>query len=67
MKRIAALLDFSLDRTGKKYASEDPKLLEHRVLNALQVEVLAGLTAGERVIISDYDGLERVERVDLTR
>jgi regulator of protease activity HflC (stomatin/prohibitin superfamily) len=38
-KRIAALLDFSLDRTGKKYASEDPKLLELRVLNALQAEV----------------------------
>jgi hypothetical protein len=38
-KRIAALLDFSLDRSGKKYVSEDPKLLEQQVLNALQVEV----------------------------
>ena len=34
--------------------------------NAEQVEVLAGLSAGERVITSDYDGLERIERIDLT-
>jgi hypothetical protein len=38
-KRIANLLDFSLDRTGKKHVAEDPKLLEQRVMNALQVEV----------------------------
>jgi HlyD family secretion protein len=35
--------------------------------NALQVEILSGLAAGERVIVSGYDGLERVERIDLTR
>jgi HlyD family secretion protein len=35
--------------------------------NALQVEILSGLSVGERVITSDYDGLERVERIDLTR
>jgi HlyD family secretion protein len=33
--------------------------------NAEQVEVLAGLTAGERVIVSDYTGLERIDRIDL--
>jgi hypothetical protein len=42
-QRIAALLDFSLDRTGKHYASEDPKRLEQRVLNALQVEVKSNI------------------------
>jgi HlyD family secretion protein len=33
--------------------------------NAEQVEVLANLTAGERVIVSDYTGLERIDRIDL--
>lgn len=35
--------------------------------NAEQVEVLAGLAPGERVIVSDYTGFERIERIDLTR
>jgi len=30
-----------------------------------QLEVLGGLIAGERVITSDYTGLDRVERIDL--
>jgi HlyD family secretion protein len=33
--------------------------------NAEQVEVLSGLAAGERVIVSDYSGLERIDRIDL--
>ncbi len=33
--------------------------------NADQAEVLGGLSAGERVIVSDYAGLERVDRVDI--
>jgi HlyD family secretion protein len=33
--------------------------------NAEQVEILAGLAADERVIISDYTGLERIDRIDL--
>ena len=33
--------------------------------NAEQVEILGGLTAGERVITSDYNGLERIDRIDL--
>ncbi len=33
--------------------------------NADQVEVLAGLKPGDRVITSDYTGLEKVDRVDL--
>ena len=35
--------------------------------NAEQVEVLAGLKPGERVITSDYAAFEKVDRVDLTR
>jgi HlyD family secretion protein len=30
-----------------------------------QLEVLSGLVAGDRVITSDYTGLDRVERIDL--
>jgi HlyD family secretion protein len=33
--------------------------------NAEQVEVLSGLAAGEQAIISDYTGLERIDRIDL--
>jgi HlyD family secretion protein len=33
--------------------------------NAEQVEILGGLTVSERAIISDYTGLERIERIDL--
>lgn len=35
--------------------------------NAEQVEVLSGLEPGERVIASDYTGLDRIDRIDLTR
>ncbi|HKU12976.1 MAG TPA: efflux RND transporter periplasmic adaptor subunit [Steroidobacteraceae bacterium] len=34
--------------------------------NADQVEILGGLAAGDRVIVSDYAGLERIERIELT-
>jgi len=33
--------------------------------NAEQVEVLSNLAPGERVIVSDYTGLERIDRIDL--
>ncbi len=35
--------------------------------NAEQVEILGGLAPGERVIISDYSGLERIDRIDLEK
>ncbi len=35
--------------------------------NSEQVEVLSGLRTGERVITSDYQGLEKIDRVDLTK
>ncbi len=33
--------------------------------NAEQVEVLSGLAPGERIIVSDYAGLEHIDRIDL--
>lgn len=33
--------------------------------NVDQVEVLSGLAVGDRAIISDYTGLERIDRIDL--
>jgi|WetSurMetagenome_2_1015567.scaffolds.fasta_scaffold100643_1 HlyD family secretion protein len=35
--------------------------------NSDQVEILNGLSAGERVITSDYTPFEKIDRVDLTR
>jgi HlyD family secretion protein len=35
--------------------------------NAQQVEILGGLAAGDRVIVSDYSGLERIDRIELTK
>lgn len=35
--------------------------------NSEQVEVLGGLTAGERVIVSDYRGFDRIDRIVLTQ
>jgi HlyD family secretion protein len=32
--------------------------------SAEQLEIVAGLAAGERVMVSDYRGLERIERID---
>jgi HlyD family secretion protein len=63
-----------LERSGGDWAfvlDPDGRHARHRHIrtgrrNALQIEILAGLAAGEGVITSDYDGLERVERIDLT-
>jgi len=33
--------------------------------NAEQVEILSGLQPGDRVITSDYTGLEKIDRVNL--
>jgi HlyD family secretion protein len=55
---------FVLDRDGHS-AQRRPIRLGRR--NARQVEVLEGLSAGDRVVTSDYSGLERFERIDLTR
>jgi HlyD family secretion protein len=53
---------FVLDATGNTAQRRRVKLGRR---NAEQVEVLAGLDPGERVITSDYTGLERIDRIDL--
>lgn len=50
---------------GGRHADKRPIKIGRR--NADQVEVLAGLKAGERVITSDYTGYDKVERVVLTK
>jgi HlyD family secretion protein len=53
---------FVLDATGNTAQRRRVKLGRR---NAEQVEVLAGLEPGERVITSDYTGLDRIDRIDL--
>ncbi|HTV80020.1 MAG TPA: efflux RND transporter periplasmic adaptor subunit [Steroidobacteraceae bacterium] len=62
-----------LERSGGDWAfvlRGDGRSAERRRIkvgrrNAEQVEILSGLAAGERVITSDYSGLERIDRIDL--
>jgi HlyD family secretion protein len=35
--------------------------------NPGQLEILAGLAAGEQVIVSDYSGLDRVDRITIVK
>jgi HlyD family secretion protein len=53
---------FVLDAGGH---TADRRRVELGRRNAEQVEVLGGLAAGERVLVSDYTGLERIDRVIL--
>lgn len=70
-KRLASLLDFSVDGNGK-YRSDDPQKLEERLVNATQV--LAGaiikqlplreaLAAGDRLVAEVTQGLRDAEAV----
>jgi HlyD family secretion protein len=62
-----------LERTGGDWIfvlAKDGKSALRRTIkigrrNAEQVEVLSGLAVGEQAIISDYTGLERIDRMDL--
>ena len=64
-----------LERTGGDWVfvvSADGRSAHRRTIkpgrrNAEQLEVLENLAPGDRVIISDYSSLERIERVDLTQ
>jgi len=57
-----------LERSGGDYAfviAQDGRTAERRRIklgrrNAEQVEVLEGLAAGDRVVVSSYDGLDRI-------
>jgi HlyD family secretion protein len=75
--RTATLLPAGafLERTGGDWIfalAKDGKSALRRTIkigrrNAEQVEVLSGLAVGEQAIISDYTGLERIDRIDLTK
>jgi len=62
-----------LERTGGKWIfvlaanahSAQRRAIELGRRNAEEVEVLANLSTGDRVIVSDYTGLERAQRVEL--
>ena len=62
-----------LERSGGDWAfvvASDGRHADRRRIkigrrNSEQVEVLSGLRPGERVITSDYQGLEKIDRVDL--
>jgi HlyD family secretion protein len=64
-----------LERSGGDWAfvvAADGRSAEKRRLRLgrrtnEQLEVLSGLAAGERVITSDYTGLERIDRIALSR
>lgn len=64
-----------LEKTGGDWTfvlAADGKTAQRRRIklgrrNAEQVEVLSGLKPGDQVITSDYTGLERIDRVDLTK
>lgn len=55
---------FVLDEGG---ASAQRRRITVGRRNIEQIEILSGMKAGERALISDYTGLERIERVDITR
>ncbi len=55
---------FVVDASGKSAQRRRVKIGRR---NAEQVEVLAGLAAGERVLTSDYTGYERFERIDISK
>jgi HlyD family secretion protein len=64
-----------LERSGGRWAfvlDPDGRSAQRRTIelgrrNADQVEVLGKLRAGDRIIISDYSGLEHIDRIDLAR
>lgn len=64
-----------LERSGGAWAfvlSPDGDQATRRAIrigrrNAEQVEILSGLKAGDRVITSDYAGLEKIDRIKLTK
>ena len=62
-----------LERTGGDWVfvvAKDGKSALRRTIkigrrNDEQVEILSGLAVGEQAIVSDYTGLERIDRIDL--
>jgi HlyD family secretion protein len=73
--RTATILPIGafLERSGGDWifilATDGKSALRHTIKigrrNDEQVEILSGIAVGERAIISDYTGLERIDRIDL--
>jgi HlyD family secretion protein len=73
--RTATILPMGafLERSGGDWifilAADGKSALRHTIKigrrNDEQVEILSGIAVGERAIISDYTGLERIDRIDL--
>ena len=66
-KKLAGLLNFTLDPSGRSYLSDDPKKLSQRIINAVQVltnKTIAGLSlrqslrASETLVQTIATGLE---------
>lgn len=66
-KKIAELLNFTLDNTGRGYVSDDPKKLSQRIINTVQVltkKEIQGLSlrdalrASESLVATITDGLK---------
>ena len=56
--------DWVMVMTGDRHAERRRVKIGRR--NADQVEILSGLSRGDRVITSDYSAFEKIDRVDLT-
>ncbi len=56
--------DWVMVMTGARHAERRRVKIGRR--NAEQVEILSGLSPGDRVITSDYSAFEKIDRVDLT-
>lgn len=63
LERTGGAWAMVLDDSGRKARRRDIKLGRR---NGEQVEVLAGLRSGERVITSDYSGFDTVEQILIT-
>lgn len=55
-KKIAELLNYTLDVSGKKYVSDDPKKLSQRIINIVRVQIkkqLDGMTLSKALISNE--------------
>lgn len=70
--RISGLLNFTLDASGKEYASDDPEKLSQRIINILRVLVRKSIAAmplresvraSDSIVIGVLDDLRKAEEI----